>query len=235
MCALLLPSFSSCLQPPLSLPLSLSLLLSLLSLLLLSVCLTAVVGFRIALFLFSSLFYFFFGIQYIYTSDVRNKGNLYIPYFFLSFPRVKKFRPFLYLFLSSFPLHPLIHLPALYLTFWVLLPASVPPLRLDVPLCLRFPLTAVQNVSEEVKCTMIAYVYCKFYLMLFLFVFKNIKSGEKKPCQNICGSLFDLHTHRIKKYRAPHTALFTVVLDESNWTNLDQRLKIDSALLLKCV
>lgn len=44
-------------------------------------------------FFLKHFFLLFFGIQYIYISDVRNKRNLYIQWFFFLSPWVKKFRP----------------------------------------------------------------------------------------------------------------------------------------------
>lgn len=61
-----------------------SLSLLLLSLLL-SVCLTAVVDFCIAMFFLTQIFFFpppLLRVLYIYISDVRNKRNLYIQWFF---------------------------------------------------------------------------------------------------------------------------------------------------------
>lgn len=129
---LLLPSFSPCLQPPLC--------SFRCSLLLLSVCLTAVVGFRIALFFFSQVcFISFFGIQYIYISDVRNKRNLYIQWFFFFFKKLKSlglplsfplFLPSSFLAPPSCPLPHFLSPPPL--------PRIPTPLHLDTPLCLRF-------------------------------------------------------------------------------------------------
>lgn len=74
---------------------------------------------------------------------------------FLSFPRVKKFRPSFFLY--SFPLSPFPYFSFLFTSLYLTSVLSsfpqlphTPPAPPERPIVFAFLLTAVQNVSEEV-------------------------------------------------------------------------------------